>query len=562
MTLKHKRQLDVDHYIQFKLKFMDNILDLIWRQWQCFGVGGQVVCQEPHTVLDPEALLIATWTFGRYDNRLFDEVLRWCCYWGDSIDISRLSALLKNINDDDCLRIAGAFAQTVCKVGGLQRWNSLAKKNKPEHDSFIVFSIPKGIQEGNFHGQGDPIFETYGVLKGPFALRSNPVPHFHPPTPEGFRFLARRIFGAGIRAELFVLLLSHNELMLRELQQQSGFTSRGIQNVLQEWEDTGLLQTRERAEAGKKSPIKAYTIQWERWGPSFFPSHQTDQPSFLNWWQVYQSLFPMLDELKRLQEKSLSGYKVRSCLDSATKNSHSRINQTELFPVPRPLTHVNDSDFFPLLHEYWNQIFFSLETYAKKRGSYLFLNSPALHYPIVHNLPWHLSLEELKQAFGNQWYEINAKGPFVPPLPPDKYLPFWVVDEKYIDKETYEIKPDHLSLLKEKDTFWLAPQSLSLDTREGNIFWYDQAFLNLSEKRARPSVVHQREVDPSPPYTNERVQSLLFTPKRFEESVVLTEKAILLFDDGPTLFQIDSVEEDDNHQMKLRVSKIQAPKRD
>ncbi|MBE0418337.1 MAG: hypothetical protein IBX63_11285, partial [Coriobacteriia bacterium] len=46
------------------------ILGLLWAQWTELGVGGTK--GTARSLVDPEALLLATTVFGRYEARLFD----------------------------------------------------------------------------------------------------------------------------------------------------------------------------------------------------------------------------------------------------------------------------------------------------------------------------------------------------------------------------------------------------------------------------------------------------------------------------------------------------------
>ncbi len=61
---------------EFKVSVLDQLLDVLWRQWVSLGVSGHSQSDELK-VVDPEALLLLTLTVARYDARLFDEVLEW-----------------------------------------------------------------------------------------------------------------------------------------------------------------------------------------------------------------------------------------------------------------------------------------------------------------------------------------------------------------------------------------------------------------------------------------------------------------------------------------------------
>ena len=56
--------------------FERSINEIIWSQWAALGA---FVAAEPcrGSIIDPEALLVATCAFGRRDARIFDEAMDW-----------------------------------------------------------------------------------------------------------------------------------------------------------------------------------------------------------------------------------------------------------------------------------------------------------------------------------------------------------------------------------------------------------------------------------------------------------------------------------------------------
>ncbi|HEY5473384.1 MAG TPA: hypothetical protein VIK32_09360, partial [Candidatus Limnocylindrales bacterium] len=69
----------------------DVTLELAWRQWTAIGVAGARSGRQ--TIVDPEALLLATLSVGRLDARLFDEVLDWVAVNAQLLDMARLRRL-------------------------------------------------------------------------------------------------------------------------------------------------------------------------------------------------------------------------------------------------------------------------------------------------------------------------------------------------------------------------------------------------------------------------------------------------------------------------------------
>ena len=79
---------------EYKRQVYDAIMDMLWRQWSSLGVPGQIAAEKNSvTVLDPEALLLFSAGFARYDQRLYDLILDWMGGHSCLINIQRLKAL-------------------------------------------------------------------------------------------------------------------------------------------------------------------------------------------------------------------------------------------------------------------------------------------------------------------------------------------------------------------------------------------------------------------------------------------------------------------------------------
>jgi len=78
----------------FRYLFLDNILNFLWRQWSALGVLGEARTGDPW-LYDPEPMLLFTLEMGRYEPRLFDEVMDWLVVNGKWIDMQRLRGILR-----------------------------------------------------------------------------------------------------------------------------------------------------------------------------------------------------------------------------------------------------------------------------------------------------------------------------------------------------------------------------------------------------------------------------------------------------------------------------------
>src|SRR4030066_2376816 len=99
----------------FRQLFLDNILSFLWRQWSALGVLGEARAEDPW-IIDPEPLLLFSLEMGRYEPRLFDEVLDWLVINGTWVDLQRLRGILRGKNGT-IIKLTGAVAKFLLQEG-------------------------------------------------------------------------------------------------------------------------------------------------------------------------------------------------------------------------------------------------------------------------------------------------------------------------------------------------------------------------------------------------------------------------------------------------------------
>ena len=109
---------------KFKGEYLTLLLDFLWRQWSALGVAGQVRANDDW-VVDLEALLLLTCTVGRYDPRLFDEMLDWLQANGWLINVMRLKRILR-VEKFAGEQVLAAVAGVLAKGTETPKWKQLA----------------------------------------------------------------------------------------------------------------------------------------------------------------------------------------------------------------------------------------------------------------------------------------------------------------------------------------------------------------------------------------------------------------------------------------------------
>jgi len=78
----------------FKNSLQEQMLRILWSGWSQLGVSGYA-SEDWNTVIDVEALILTTCFWGRYDQRLFDEMISWLFANERFVNIQRLQSMIK-----------------------------------------------------------------------------------------------------------------------------------------------------------------------------------------------------------------------------------------------------------------------------------------------------------------------------------------------------------------------------------------------------------------------------------------------------------------------------------
>ena len=290
----------------FKNIFLEQILSFLWRQWSALGVLGESRSEDPWAV-DPEPLLIFTLEMGRYEPRLFDEVMDWLVVNGPQIDLQRLRGILRE-NGETSKRLTGAAAAWLAKESNERKWKNVAGFCKPaadvhnDHAEALFFEkdghpypVPKNA---------DPAFLSCGFFREPLNPRrlTREVPVTSHLT---IRFLLRALFGVGSRAECLFYLLTHDGGHPAEVAKAIGLSLRGTQDILIDLSRSGLVLTRIKG----KRKIE-YWLSQERWWEFLSRGSLAEikRPVWIDWIALFSALSGVWSALTEMGREELSDY--------------------------------------------------------------------------------------------------------------------------------------------------------------------------------------------------------------------------------------------------------------
>lgn len=260
---------------EFRGIVLDRLLSILWRQWTALGVAGAGNPEEMR-VVDPEPLLLLTLTVGRYDARLFDEVLDWLTVNGDFINVQRLKNVAGQFGFQAVPQLAAVSEFLGPKSKSVLKWKkaSTLYVKRPDQPLFC-------LRDGGavpLKGPVSPEFSVHGLLRNPVELRG--YSRAFPVTGMASLLLRlRALFGISARCELLCILGANAEVHPSEVARQTGYFARTVQNAMQEMARSGVVEVR-NANRQKMYWLKPGTLDvllrpdgnptpWVCWSPLF-----------------------------------------------------------------------------------------------------------------------------------------------------------------------------------------------------------------------------------------------------------------------------------------------------
>ena len=301
----------------FRNLFLENILNFLWRQWSALGVLGGARTDDPWA-LDPEPMVLFTLEMGRYEPRLFDEVIDWLVVNGRWIDLQRLRGILRE-KDAIAKNLMGAVAAFLMKEGDERKWRNLTRFCKSQisgyPDNMEPLFYGKDGRSYPISKKPDPTFSSYGFNRPQLAVRRL-TRQVAITSYNTLRFLLRALFGVGSRAECLVYLLTHDGGHPSEIANAIGLSVRGTQDALIELSRSGLILTRSKG----KRKIE-YWLSHERWWEFLSRGGITEikKPIWIDWIALYSALSKVWTTLNKIGNEELSDYmrssKIRDSLE-------------------------------------------------------------------------------------------------------------------------------------------------------------------------------------------------------------------------------------------------------
>lgn len=234
---------------EYKKRLYEAVLDLLWKQWTALGIPGHVAASKSNTVLDPEAMLVFSAGFARYDQRLYDLIQDWLQVHSSQINIQRLKALQAKSEWKDSASL-GYMAAVTAEADPI-RWKKPAAGGKPDDAASPVglFLDEDGRSE-RFIPRRDALALQYGFVRN-IRRSTQKIPVSLPRTTLTLLLRMRGLLGISARAETLLVLLTTPQCKVQDIVDRSGFIWKSIQDVLGELTLGGFVSTLDGVSRGK-----------------------------------------------------------------------------------------------------------------------------------------------------------------------------------------------------------------------------------------------------------------------------------------------------------------------
>ncbi|OIO05025.1 MAG: hypothetical protein AUJ52_14295 [Elusimicrobia bacterium CG1_02_63_36] len=296
---------------EFRESLLERLITFLWRQWSALGVLGQSSAEEDW-VIDPEALLVFSLELGRYEPRLFDEILAWLEVNDHWLDTARLRRIIQE-KDPKTIRVVGGALRYLQERGKARKWGgvvSTCKRLAGQSQMEPLFMHPSGEFHPRAEGDKiDPSFLAFDINRSRIRIQKQgkdvPV-NAH----TNLRFLLRASFGGGAKSESIAYLLTHFGGRPNEIAEEVGLSRLSIHEALSD-----LYASKLGAKRPKGKRIEYYLSPERWWGFLNTPGSDPDKrPKWVHWIAIFRALSVLWQTVDEIAEGTLSDYMKSSKL--------------------------------------------------------------------------------------------------------------------------------------------------------------------------------------------------------------------------------------------------------
>ncbi len=279
---------------KYKEQMYEAVEALLWQQWAALGVAAHAEKDSAAYVLDPEALLLISSAFCRYNQRLYDLVAQWLEQYSRLVNPTRLKALLQKATYCDVASLS--YWAAICLNSGDARWKLIAARGLPPGNTRQALFIDAMGGSAPYCREHDALALHYGLMRNPYQSARKVLCRL-PQTTATLLMRLRSVLGSTARAEI-MLLLMEGPADLQQLADRSGFARSSIKAIIDE---LMLGQTISGIKTGGKSV--AYILPEKH---TYCKALGVDSFAFPRWSAIYEAIGALWQMLQYPKWASLS----------------------------------------------------------------------------------------------------------------------------------------------------------------------------------------------------------------------------------------------------------------
>jgi len=266
---------------------LESVKEIMWSQWSALGA---YLTAEParRSVIDPEALLVATSAFGRHDARLFDEAMDWLIINDKIMKPWRLKRIARAFGAE-VQRTLGAVLEYVSEVKGKDLFPGVREDARDGLDFVREEELfwSEGGRYATRKAKVNPVFQRWGLLRGAPRIRG----HSGKPdlgNPANLMVRLRNYYGTGTRADVMTFLVTTKGGNSNEIASRLKYNQKGVYDVLEEMSESGMIHKY----GGARSTH--YWVEQSEMARSL--GLEEKLPAFLVWGDIYCAFFLVVSD--------------------------------------------------------------------------------------------------------------------------------------------------------------------------------------------------------------------------------------------------------------------------
>ena len=294
----------------FKNSLQEQMLRILWSGWSQLGVSGYA-SEDWNTVIDVEALILTTCFWGRYDQRLFDEMISWLFANERFVNIQRLQSMIKKESFQE-YRLMGPVCRKLARKKLTPKWRGIENKlQKLASESNTGLFLMPDSDPLPIIGKTDDDFAAFGFLRLPFIDRGL-ASSFQAGRPATLQLQLRAFFGVCSRAEIMLALIMNNRASISQIATTSFYSWKSIQDALFEMALSGLV-THPLAKKERR-----YSLVEGNWA-NLFLNRPPGPVEPINWCKLFSAIEILWKKLDDKKFSSLPSQTMRIELASVVE---------------------------------------------------------------------------------------------------------------------------------------------------------------------------------------------------------------------------------------------------